>query len=122
MIEQQKKTKPTLRRLQGKRFTKIAGRGYLDENPGELGNRKVENRAPKALADQKGYLDALQAERAKLEAITANAPVAIIVFDKNFRITFANATALTFTAMPFRPARGWTSLQLSIISPLRGLI
>jgi PAS domain S-box-containing protein len=47
----------------------------------------------KALAEQNRYLNALQEERTKLEAITANAPVAIIVFDKNSRITFVNPAA-----------------------------
>jgi PAS domain S-box-containing protein len=95
MIEQQEKTKSTLRRLQTRRITKKAGRDYLDEDPDDLNNRKEsELRLPKAFADRDRHLKDLQAERINLETVMSNTPVAIIVFDKNFRVTFANATAL----------------------------
>ena len=106
MIEEQKNRKTAVRHVQKKRFTKITGRGYLCESPGELSEEKgTKLGPPKALADQKGYLDALQAERTKLEAITANAPVAIIVFDKSLRITFANATALDLYGNAISPGK-----------------
>ena len=106
MIEDQKNRKAAVRQVQKRRFTKITGRGYLGESPGEPSEgRSSKLRLAKALADQKGYLDALQAERAKLEAITANAPVAIIVFDKNLRITFANATALELYGDAISPGK-----------------
>jgi PAS domain S-box-containing protein len=106
MIEDRKNRKAAVRQVQKRRFTKITARGYLGESPGELNEGKgTKLGLPKALADQKGYLDALQAERAKLEAITANAPVAIIVFDKNLRITFANATALDLYGDAISPGK-----------------